>query len=108
MVPADGQGSKPGNTWHGRCSRKWVALRCRHTPSVSRHLPHPPFEPCLRQDNLGKEEETQGFLSETFRRNPVGNQSHPVEPGRQPEASLVSVQVTARAKRRQPVLRPCY
>ncbi len=27
-------------------------------------------------------------LPETSRRNPVGNQSHPVEPGQQPEASL--------------------
>ena len=45
---------------------------------------------------------------ETFRRSPVGNQSHPVEPGRQPEARLASWQVTARAKRRQPVLKPCY
>ena len=44
---------------------------------------------------------------ETFRRNSVGNQSHPVELGRQPEASLAWRFVRAAAKRRQRVLKPC-
>ena len=38
---------------------------------------------------------------ETFRWNPVGNQSHPVEPGQQPEASLAWSVVRPAAKRRQ-------
>lgn len=38
---------------------------------------------------------------ETSRWNPVGNQSHPVEPGQQPEASLAWSSATAAAKRRQ-------
>jgi hypothetical protein len=40
-------------------------------------LPTP--EPGLRQDNLGKEDRCKGIQLETFRRNPVGKQSHPVE-----------------------------
>jgi hypothetical protein len=48
------------------------------------------------------------YTLETFRRNPVGKQSHPVEPGRQPEASLAWAGVTRTAKRRQPGPRPCY
>ena len=38
----------------------------------------------------------------------MGHQSHPVEPGQQPEASLASSGVTQRTKRRQPVPKPCY
>ena len=30
------------------------------------------------------------YSSETFRRNPVGKQAHPIEPGQRPEASLAS------------------
>jgi hypothetical protein len=30
------------------------------------------------------------YIMETFRWNPVGNQSHPVEPGLQPAASLAT------------------
>jgi hypothetical protein len=30
------------------------------------------------------------YTSETFRRDPVGSQAHPAEPGQQPEASLAS------------------
>jgi len=44
---------------------------------------------------------------ETFRRNPVGIQSHPVEPSRQPEASLAWWFARTTAKRRQPGRRPC-
>ena len=40
-----------------------------------------------RQDKLGKGGSDVGSITETFRWNPVGNQSHPVEPGPQPEAS---------------------
>lgn len=40
-------------------------------------------------------------LSETFRWNPVGNQSRSVESGQRPEASLAWTSVTAAAKRRQ-------
>lgn len=38
---------------------------------------------------------------ETSRRNPVGNQSHSVESGQQPKASLAWASATASAKRRQ-------
>src|SRR5205085_4331011 len=62
----------------------------------------------LRRESLGKEEGCNDCITETFRRNPVGNQSHPVEPGPQPEASLAWGLVTATAKRRQPAFRPCY
>ncbi len=41
------------------------------------------------------------MFSETFRWNPVGKQSHSVESGQQPEASLAWTSVTAAAKRRQ-------
>jgi hypothetical protein len=58
---------------------------------------------CARR-SLGKEERCRKQLK-TFRRNPVGHRAHPVESGQQPEASLASWQVTARAKRRQPVSR---
>jgi hypothetical protein len=51
---------------------------------------------------------TGGSIAETFRRNPVGNQSHPVELGQQPEASLASAGATRSTKRRQPGRRPCY
>jgi hypothetical protein len=37
-----------------------------------------------------------------------GIQSHPVEPGKQPEASLASVGAIPLTKRRQPGRRPCY
>jgi hypothetical protein len=41
-----------------------------------------------RQDKLGKGGSDVGSITETFRWNPVGNQSHPEELGQQPEASL--------------------
>jgi hypothetical protein len=41
-----------------------------------------------RQEKLGKGGSDVGSITETFRWNPVGNQSHPVELGQQPEASL--------------------
>jgi hypothetical protein len=44
----------------------------------------------------------------TFRRSPVGSQSHPVEPGQQPEASLAWGGATRTAKRKQPGPRPCH
>ena len=56
-----------------------------------------------RQESLGKEEGCR--KPETFRWNPVGNQSHPAEPGQQREASLASWRATVRAKRRQPGVR---
>jgi hypothetical protein len=40
-------------------------------------------------------------LPETSRRNPVGRQSHPIEPGQRSEASLASVLATVPSKRRQ-------
>ena len=48
------------------------------------------------------------YTLETFRRSPVGSQSHLVEPGKQPEASLALAGATRRTKRRQPGRRPCY
>ena len=56
-----------------------------------------------RQESLGKEEGCR--KPETFRWNPVGNQSHPAEPGQQRDASLASWRATVRAKRRQPGVR---
>ena len=46
-------------------------------------------------------------ITETFHRNPVGNQSHPVEPGRQPAARLAPRPARDATKRRQPVPKPC-
>jgi site-specific DNA recombinase len=48
------------------------------------------------------------YITETFHWNSVGNQSHPVEPSQQPEASLAPSTSNGVVKRRQPVLRPCY
>ena len=56
---------------------------------------------------LGKGGSDVRIISETFRRNPAGNQSRLVEPGQQPEASLASCGATHGAKRRQRVLMPC-
>ena len=42
-----------------------------------------------------------------FRWNPAGNQSRPVEPDQQPEASLAWGRVTSTAKRRQRDQKPC-
>ena len=42
----------------------------------------------LRQEKLGKGGRDVTITSETFRRNSVGNQSHPAKSGQQPEASL--------------------
>src|SRR5215831_7752596 len=47
-------------------------------------------------------EEEDRHKRETFCRNPAGNQSRPVEPGQQPEASLARWRATSTAKRRQP------
>src|SRR5437870_5052189 len=44
----------------------------------------------LRQEKPGEGGRDVGSGLETFRWNPVGNQSHPVEPSQQPEASLAS------------------
>ena len=57
---------------------------------------------------LGKGGRDVGSNSETFRWNPVGNQSHPGELGQQPEASLAWGPAMVTAKRRQRVPRPCY
>jgi hypothetical protein len=43
------------------------------------------------------------YTLETFQRNPVGDQSHLVELGQQPEVSLASVRATWPTKRRQRV-----
>ena len=63
--------------------------------------------PGLRQAKLGGGGRDVGLFSETFRRNPVGNQSHPVEPSRQPEARVLrGGGATHPAKRRQRVRMP--
>jgi hypothetical protein len=62
-----------------------------------------PKRACARR-SLGKEERCRKQLK-TFRRNPVGHRAHPVESGQHPEVSLASWQATARAKRRQLVIR---
>src|SRR5438552_10947313 len=61
-----------------------------------------------RQEKLGKGGRDVRSNSETFRWNPVGNRSHPVELRRQPEASLAWGGAIRTAKRRQRVPRPCY
>ena len=68
---------------------------------------HPSRKVSLRQEKLRKGEGDVTASSETFRRNPVGNQSHPAKSSPQPEASLASCPAMARAKRRQPASRPC-
>jgi hypothetical protein len=61
----------------------------------------------LRQEKLGKGGSDALSITETIRSNPVGNQSHPVEPSQQPEASLAcSGGVTHTTKRRQLTLKP--
>ena len=55
-------------------------------------------EPTLREE--ARERRIVGSLK-PFRWNPAGNQSRPVEPDQQPEASL-AWWVTTPAKRRQP------
>jgi len=62
----------------------------------------------LRQEVRERGKGCNECIAETFRWNPVGTQSHPVEPGRQPEASLARRPAMAAAKRRQRLLRPCY
>ena len=56
---------------------------------------------------LGKGGSDVRSITETFRRNPAGNQSRLVEPGPQPEASLAWGGEIRTAKRRQRVLMPC-
>jgi hypothetical protein len=64
------------------------------------------LEPALRQDKLGKGGRDVTSTSETFRWSLVGRQSHPVERGQQPEASLAWGGLSRTAKRRQPVPKP--
>ena len=51
--------------------------------------------------------EEDSLSLETFRRNPADTQSRPVEPGRQPEASLAWGGATLTAKRGQQDQKPC-
>jgi hypothetical protein len=60
----------------------------------------------LRQEKLGKGGRDVTTTSETLRWSLVGIQSHPVEPGQQPEASLAWGGVSRTAKRRQPASTP--
>jgi hypothetical protein len=57
-----------------------------------------------RQDKLGKGGSSQ---TETFQRDPVGNQSNLAKLGQQPEASLAWSGVTLAVKRRQRSQKPC-
>src|SRR5262245_43244514 len=61
---------------------------------------------CVRK--LGKGGSDVGSITETFRWNPVGNQSHPVELAGSRKRVLRGSGVTPAAKRRQRVRRPCY
>ena len=60
----------------------------------------------MRQEKLGKGGRDVTTTSETFRWSLVGSQSHPVEPGQQPEASLAWGVASRTAKRRQPASTP--
>src|SRR5438128_2603774 len=63
--------------------------------------------PCAKK--LGKGgEDVKDDTFKTFHWSLVGNQSHPVELGQRPEASLAWGSAMATAKRRQPVPKPCY
>jgi hypothetical protein len=57
---------------------------------------------------LGKGGSDVGSITETFRWNPVGNQSHPVELAGSRKRVLRGSGATPAAKRRQRVPRPCY
>ena len=55
----------------------------------------------------GRRKGCNDCITETFRWNPVGNQSHPAEPGPQPEVSRAWRPARAVTKRRQRMPKPC-
>src|SRR5262249_14501470 len=65
-----------------------VSFHCVSFHFVAQALPPLQCNETLRQAKLWKGGSDVGNTIETFRRDPVGNQSHPVEPSQQPEASL--------------------
>src|SRR5208282_996578 len=69
---------------HGSAASRLI--RCKHTRDIH----------CAKK--LGKGESDVRSITETFRRNSTGNQSRLVEPGEQPEASLVWGGVSRTAK----------
>jgi hypothetical protein len=82
-------------------ARSWGLQSC--LPRVSTWQTHlAPSEAWERRKRCNE------YITATFRWNPVGNQSHPVEPGRQPEASVAWRPAMAAAKGRQPVPKPCH
>jgi hypothetical protein len=60
----------------------------------------------LRQESLGKGEGCRKHWKPFIATLWV--ESHPAEPGQQPEVRLASARATVRAKRRPPVVRPGY
>src|SRR5262249_845109 len=76
-------------------------------PGIARTRNHEKRQLVVRQVKTGKGGKDVGNILETFGRDPAGNQSCPVEPGQQPEASLASTGVIRTAKRRQRVHQPC-
>ena len=62
----------------------------------------------LRQGKLGKGGSDVRSITETFRWNPVGKQSHPVELAGSRKRVLRGPGATPAAKRRQRVPKPCY
>src|SRR6516162_10363712 len=61
----------------------------------------------LRQEKLAKGGSAVGSITETFRWNPVGNQSHPEELTGSRKRVLRGSGATPAANRRQLVPRPC-
>ena len=83
-------------------------MGCHHLDLSLRRRTSVPSGREVASGKLGKGGRDVGSNSETFRWNPVGNQSHPGELGQQPEASLAWGPAMVTAKRRQRVPRPCY
>src|SRR5262249_43163456 len=62
----------------------------------------------LRQEAWERGMRCKEYASETFRRDPAGSQTRPVEPGQRPEARLAwHGGATHPTKRKQPVLMAC-
>jgi hypothetical protein len=81
--------------------------RARRRPLERAAVPVRENSPCAKKLGKGGEDVNDDTFK-TFHWSLVGKQTYPVELGQQPEASLAWGFVRIPAKRRQPVLKPCY